>query len=477
MDELNSVRPEIRVLTGEQVHLVHQRSLKLLNEVGVRVDSSQALKVLAGADGAWVEEDRVRLEPSLVQWAIDSARKEIQIYSRLGEKAFCLGRDTTRFGIGVTNLFYQEPDTSHLVPFNRHHMAIGTRLGHSLEAYDLVSTLGVLKDAPRGKEDLLGTLEMVSNTTKPLVLLVSDDDQFLPVINLLEGLVVDLTEKPFTIPYFNPVTPLVLNKGTGDKLIQAIEHGLPVIFSNYGMAGTTTPITPAGSLVLLNAELLFGLVLGQLVRPGASMILGSLPAFFNMKTMLDFYDPRTILLNAACAEMMAFYQVPHAGTSGSGLGWGMGVQAAGLHCMNHVLACLGKSGMAPFVGSTLDSKAFSPASVVYANDVILQARWLAEGFVLNNETVGLEELLALKPGDNFLNTRLTRMNYKTAYYESRIFPSLSLEKWLKMNEPGSEKYLVEKTMQLIAEAEPPIDHDGLLQQGEEFIGNLALKPG
>jgi len=171
--------------------------------------------------------------------------------------------------------------------------------------------------------------------------------------------------------------------------------------------------------------------------------------------------------------MMAYYQLPHAGTSGSGLGWGMDMQAAGLHWLNHLTACLGRTGLAPFVGGNLDSKAFSPASVVYANDVILQARWLAEGFSLDEESVGLEDLLALKPGDNFLNTRLTRENFKNAYYESKIFPSLSLEKWQNLHEPISEKYLVEKTNQMIVDAKSPDDHDSLIKQGEEFIGNLA----
>ena len=71
------------------------------------------------------------------------------------------------------------------------------------------------------------------------------------------------------------------------------------------MAGASTPITPLRALALLNAELLAGLVFSQAVRPGAPVVLGSLPAYFDMRTMVDFYDPRSMLINLACAEMMA----------------------------------------------------------------------------------------------------------------------------------------------------------------------------
>lgn len=460
------------VFTDEQIQRVHAYSLRILAEVGIRVDSHRALQYFANADGASIDGDRVKIQPELVEWAIKTAPHSIEIYTRKGEKSFCLGQDSTRFGVGVTNLFYQEPDSDRVTPFTRKHMGIGARLGESLDAYDLVSTIGVLRDAPIGEEDLLGTLEMAANTHKPLVLLISDASQFVPVLELLEHLVGDLAEKPFAIPYFNPVTPLVINQDTGDKMLDAIERGLPIIYSNYGMAGATTPITPSGALALLNAELLAGLVLSQLVKQGTRIILGSLPAFFHMKVMIDFYDPHTILLNAACSEMMAYYKIPHAGTSGSGSGWGMDLPASGILWMNHISACLGKTGLSPFVGGSLGSKAFSPTCVVYANDIIMQARRFADGFCLDDLSVGMDEISAAGPGGNYLTARSTRKNYQSAYFESQIFPHLSLEKWQEKSQPTAEKYLVDKTMQLITDAKPPEDHDEIIHRGEVFIRNI-----
>ncbi len=84
--------------------------------------------------------------------------------------------------------------------------------------------------------------------TKPLVLLISEKQCFDAALDLLEHLHGDLSLKPFVLPYFNPITPLVLNKTTSDNVFSAIEHGLPFIYNNYGMSGATSPITAAGNL-------------------------------------------------------------------------------------------------------------------------------------------------------------------------------------------------------------------------------------
>jgi trimethylamine--corrinoid protein Co-methyltransferase len=292
MTENPIVQPKLTVLSPEQIAQVHAYTLKILSTTGVRIDSPEARRVFTGAQGtALVEEDRVLLQPELVDWAIQATPSSVDIYNRLGEPVFRLGESPPRFGIGVTNLYYQDPMTDGVVRFNRDHMRLCVRLGQALPQFDVISTIGILQDIPQKVADLYAALEMIANTVKPLVMLISDELLFVPILDMLEGLHGDLAARPFVIPYFNTVTPLILNAGTTDKMIAAIQRGLPLICSNYGMVGMSTPITPAGSLALLNAELLAGLTFCQLVRKGTPVILGCLPAYFDMKAMLDYYDP------------------------------------------------------------------------------------------------------------------------------------------------------------------------------------------
>jgi trimethylamine---corrinoid protein Co-methyltransferase len=388
---MTRAKPRLTLLSTEQINRIHEYSLEILATTGVRVDSPRARAVFERAIGHAADGERVRIPRETVAWALSVAPARMTLYDRRGAPAFMLdagGQDGVRFGgarfgIGVTNLYYQEPETDAVTPFTREHMTRCTRLGDALSSYDVVSTIGVLHDVPMAQADLVAALEMIANTTKPLVVLVSREEAFEPVLDLLAALGGDLATRPFVIPYVNPVTPLVFNAGTSDKLFSAIGRGLPIIYSNYGMAGATTPITPAGTLAVLNAELLAGLVLAQLIREGAPVILGCLPASFDMRTMGSYYGPETMLLNLACGEMMAHYGLPHCGTSGSGGGWGADLLAADGFWLNHLTACIGTVRLAPFVGGNFDSLVFSPAAAVYADQVIGQARRFADGFALD----------------------------------------------------------------------------------------------
>jgi len=430
---MSQARPRLRLLSREQVEEVHEGSLRILLEHGVGVDSERARRVFAGASGeVHLEDGRVRLERGVVEWAIRVSPPVVEVHDRHGAPAFRLGDDRTRFGVGVTNLWYQDPLT------------------------DAVA-------------DLYAVLEMIANSTKPLVILISDESLFPAALDLVEALHVG-DDRPFVIPYLNPITPLRINQGTSDKLLDALERGLPAIYSNLGMAGMTTPITCAGTLALLNAELLAGLVLSQLAREGAGVILGSLPMFFDMKTMVDFCDPQTHLIDLACAEMMAHYRVPHAGTSGSGEGWGPDLLAAAPLWTNQLTSVLGKVGLCPFVGSSLSSKAFSPALTVLGDDVIGQARLLGKGFAVDEAAIGVTETLeVLRTDGQFL---LAPTTLEACF--AGIFPHIGLEKWEEEGRPPADRLVRERTRDLLAEVEPPEDHDELLARGEEFLRTRGL---
>ena len=473
---MSEVQPTINVLNKAQIDSIHHYSLEILSRVGIRVDSVRARKLFSGTIGVSENDQTVRIPAELVGRALETAPSVIDIYDRLGNFSFQLGNTEspqTRFGIGATNLYYQDPKTDAVAPFARQHMELATRLGSVLSNFDVISTVGIIQDIAPQVADLYGTLEMAANTTKPLVLLISEKQCFDAALELLEHLHGDLSLKPFVLPYFNPITPLVLNQDTSDNIFSTIERGLPFIYNNYGMSGATSPITAAGNLALLNAELLAGLVFSQLIKEGSSIILGSLPAGFNMQSMAGSYTPQTMLLNIACAEMMDHYGLPHSGTSGSAPGWGADLTASGTLWMNHLTAYLGKVGLAPFVGGNFDSLVFSPALVVYSDEVIRQARFFKQGFVINDETVALDEIESIGPGGNFLISDLTVKYCREIDFSNSIWPQLTLEKWQAQGSPAAHEILRQHTCSLLDGLSPPEDHAELISRGEKYIHQIT----
>lgn len=467
---MSQVKPTLSILTSDQIQDVHKQSLKLLETTGIRVDAASAREVFSRG-GAVIKDDRITLPGALVEQAIASSPASIKIFNQLGEAAFTLGPGRpTIFGLGVTNTAYEDPHKGEILPFQREHIVQTVRLGNQLSEYDLVSTTGVIQDGDPGNNEIRGFLEMLANTSKPLVMLISDPPQFKRALDLLQHVYGEPSVHPFVIPYFNPITPLVLNADTTEKMMTTVDAGLPLIFSSYGMAGATTPITPAGSLVLLNAELLAGLVFAQLLKPGTPVILGSLPAIFDMRYMTSAYTSQTQLLNLACAEMMSHYEIPHAGTSGSGAGWGADLPASGALWSNHLLSCLGKVAVAPFVGGNFDSLVLSPEMLIYANEVIRQTRSISQGFELSEQTMGLLEIGEVGPGGSFFTAPSTLAQYlEVAEQHSRIWPGYSLEQWRDMGQPLAADLLKKQVLEIMSSLQKPGHHDDILSRGESWM--------
>ncbi|MBN2548586.1 MAG: trimethylamine methyltransferase family protein [Anaerolineales bacterium] len=466
--------PHLTLLKEDQIHQVHAYALKILETTGVRIDSPAMRQKLAQRLGtACLQDDILRLPPEPVEWALGTAPSTIDLYSQQGEFAFRLGQGEARFGIGVTNLFYQDALTDQLTPFSRCNMQDMVRLGACLPNYDVISTVGIVQDVPVQAADLYAVLEMAANTTKPLVLLVSEETSFPQALDLLELLRGDLDKQPCVLPYFNPLTPLVMNTGTLEKMELAVQRGLPVIFSNYSMAGASAPLLPASTFALLIAELLAGLVISQVLRPGAPIVLGILPAYMDLKTMVNFYDPHSMLLSLACAEMMAHYHLPHCGASGSGNGWSADLPSADSFWLNHLTTCLGPGSLAPFCGDVLGSKAFSPNLAVYVHEIIAQSRRYAAGFDLSEGAAALEEIDRVGPAGNFLAAPSTRANFRSAYYSSPYFPRWGLEKWQAQGSPRASDYLRQHTCQLLSNLPVPAEHDELIERGEKFIRQIV----
>ena len=475
-DDGKHVRPKLQLLAPEQREAVHRYSVEILEKTGVRVESDTALESFRRSGAAEIHGDVVCIQEQLIDHAIHAAPASLEVFDRDGDTAFHLGKrqgDETYFGIGVTNMYFQEVEDGRIEPFTRQHMQQGTKLGDLLGNCDMISTLGIASDVSADKVDLYGVLDMYANTSKPLVLLILESRNIQPVFELLSRLHGDLAEKPFCMLYVNPVTPLVLNEATTDKMVAALQAGIPVMFSNYSMYGASTPAAESGSLALLNAELLAGLVFGQLIREGSGIILGSLPAAFDMRTSQSCYTPTSYLLNLACAEMMDFYGLPHCGTSGSGNGWGADLSASGDLWMNHLTSCIGKIGCAPFVGGNFDSKVFSPGTAVLSDFIIGEAKEFSKGFPLSDEAVDVAGIAAVGHGGHYLTSKRTLASLERWRKAKPLWPPLNLESWTKRSNPRPETFVAERTRELYTQAvkEAARNLDSI-ERGEKLIAQL-----
>lgn len=121
----------------------------------------------------------------------------------------------------------------------------------------------------------------------------------------------ELKKKPRICTIANTNTPLYLDKNMTETVLTMAKYHQPVIIASAAMAGTTAPVTMAGMIAIVNAEVLATIALAQMSEPGAPVIYGSQSTNADMATgAIAIGSPEGALSYKYCAEMAKFYGLP-----------------------------------------------------------------------------------------------------------------------------------------------------------------------
>ena len=90
MDNNMKVNPKIQVLTTEQIESVHDYSIRILENTGIKVESKKAREIFAKTGATKIVDELVFIQRDLVDHAIKTAKSKIDIFNQKGELAFQL---------------------------------------------------------------------------------------------------------------------------------------------------------------------------------------------------------------------------------------------------------------------------------------------------------------------------------------------------------------------------------------------------
>jgi trimethylamine--corrinoid protein Co-methyltransferase len=176
-------------------------------------------------------------------------------------------------------------------------------------------------DITEENKDVNKFFASLNNTTKHVMAGLTSLNQMDNVINMAE-IIAGGKEALKENPIISLITclvksPLQFVEDTTDTYIEICKRGLPVVVSSAPQAGSTAPIKEAGILAQINAEVLAGITLGQLVNPGTPVIYGSVPVRARMDTLADSYGcVETSQYNIDCVQIARYYNIPNYSTSG-----------------------------------------------------------------------------------------------------------------------------------------------------------------
>ena len=305
----------LKSFTDDELYDVHLATLEVLEKTGLSVESDEALELFDGF-GAHVDPTKkiVKIPPYMVDDAIRSAPSKILLAGRDSDhdKLLKAGRvHFTNFSEGVEVV---DPYTSERRVPVKADLADAAKLVDYLDEIDVCEKAVGSSDVSKEVLPLHNAEAMLTNTTKHCC--VGPGSGFLlrklvDIAGVIVGGINKLRERPILSFTTCPVSPLTLIGECCEIIIEAARTGSVVNILSMAMAGGTSPVTLAGTLVTHNAEVLGGITLNQLVRKGAPVIYGSSTTAMDLKiAAASVGTPECAVISGAVARLARYYALP-----------------------------------------------------------------------------------------------------------------------------------------------------------------------
>jgi len=452
--------PQFRILSNNQIELLHYQTLEILERVGVTFDCQEAIGLLGDAGADVADTKRVKIPSYLVEEALGTAPKTITLYKREGEPAMVLNRVTgSHFGTVAGVQYY-------LDPFSRRPrlLRVGdidniARLGDSLPNIEWIFTVDSHQTLPGAIADKVSLLHVILNTSKPVCCSIGDVmslREMIELCSIVTGGEERLRAKPFFVSSVEPVSPLVQGKDAMEKSLLCAEKNIPNVVYSMPMCGATAPATFAGNLAIANAEILSQLVVIQLKRRGAPVICGAISNIMDMKTAINPQgSPEMGVLVAALTELLHYYELPVWGTISSDAKT-VGAQATTEYTYQILLQAMAGTDFVHDIGYLHHSFMVSPELIVFGNEIIDMVKVLMRGIEVSEETVPIDLIEKVGPGGSYLGEKHTLRHFRSFWTPNVFHRRVDLDEDAK----DCEDLLNQKTIEIIETHQPkPLPED------------------
>ncbi len=482
-----ALHPTIRMLSDEQIQTIHHTSLDILSRTGIVMKNEAGRQLLLDA-GAWESngpstspstgsgrssgQSRIKIPEHLVMDAIASASSRIPMHNRLGQLTMPLEAGKVFFGSGSDCPFTIDLETSERRKATAEDVQRIAHLCDGLDQIDFIMSMGTPSDVPTMDHYLHSFIGMIRGSVKPNVYTAKDRADMEDIYRIacaVTGGETALREKPFMLHYAEPISPLLYNDESVDKLLFCAEKGIPVTYVPSPNTGGGGPITLAGALALGNAECLAGLVLTQLVRRGTPFLYGLNTAALDMKSAIVSYGaPEWPLGMAAWTDIARYYDLPVWGAAGATDSKVVDAQAGIEAAISIMTAFLTRCNLVHDVGYIEYGTTSSMEMLVIADEIIRDVRYIMGGVEVSERTLAREVIHRAEPGSGFLADDHTLDNWKWAQWRPALIDRTRYDRWVKKGRKDMTTRANERAREILAEHQVP----PLPEAAEEVIAEV-----
>ena len=304
----------MRVLSDDEIQQIHDATLDILTNCGVRIDC-QAMLDLLRAKGLDVDSETqlIRFSRTCIEDALAAIPPQFDVYDREGEFAFTLGDGLPKIAAGHNAVFWLDSDTGQTRPSTVADVERFARICQQLQAIDMIGIPVMPQDVPKPEATLLYAVRAcVENSRKPIFFSTDNAKINRGCIDLLQAAFAgDFANQAYGISQLSPTSPLFWERGATEAVMDTVTTNVPLAILPEPNAGVSAPYTLAGLLTMNNAECLSGLVMAQILKPGHKVMYANSWTFTDMRTGAALVgSTEANICRIAGAQLARFYHVP-----------------------------------------------------------------------------------------------------------------------------------------------------------------------
>jgi trimethylamine---corrinoid protein Co-methyltransferase len=427
--------PPMALLSDDQIEAIHEASMHILENFGIEVMSSRALALFEKA-GAKVDHasQTVWLDRGLVDQALKTTRPAYTLTPRNPERKIHLGGDAINFTLVAG-------------PPNVHDMERGRRAGNLRDYSDLVRLAQHFNCIHMLGNQVCAPVEMPANSRHLdtyFANLTLTDKAFhvsaigrgraldgIAMMAISRGLTFDeLARDPGVTTIISVNSPRRFDDAMSEGLMTMAEFGQSVAVTPFTLMGAMSPVTLAGALAQQNAKALFGVVLTQLVRPGAPVMYGAFTSNVDMRSGAPaFGTPENTKANIASGQLARRYSLPYRTTPGSASN---AADAQGTYETMMALwgAVLGHGNLVYHAAGWQEGGlTASFEKFIIDVEMIQHMMEFLRPIEVNEGELALDALGGVPTGGHFFGEPHTLERYSTAFYQPMLSNWQNYEAW------------------------------------------------
>ncbi len=280
------MRPSLNILEPDLIGRIVDEAIRVLGTHGMEIRGAGMRGRLVDAGLPQRADGRILFPRDVVEEALRVAPSSFVLYDRSGAPRADLGDDRVHFIPGSSGLKVLDHRTGEARLAVSRDFAEYIRLGDGLTNIPYLATAFSTSDIEPQVSDAWRLYLCLTNSTKPVVSGAFTEHgvpRMAEMMALFREDADDLRARPMSIFTITATGNFRYSEDSCQNLIDCVEAGIPVEIVPVTLMGLIAPVTLVGATIFHTIDVLAGITMAQVVRPGAPVLFGGAPATFHMK--------------------------------------------------------------------------------------------------------------------------------------------------------------------------------------------------